>query len=98
MDITKLTKTKKGNFDTASNIMFAFSTGLKLPLYYRVLPGNIKDIKTFKLSLDELNAKDSIVVADKGFYSKSNVNELQKENVDFIIPLRRNNSLIIMTI
>jgi transposase len=94
MDITKLTKTKKGNFDTASNIMFAFSTRLKLPLYYRVLPGNIKDIKAFKLSLDELNVKDSIVVADKGFYSKSNVDELQKENVDFIIPLRRNNSLI----
>jgi transposase len=72
MDITKLTKTKKGNFSTANNVMFAFSTKLKLPLYYRVLPGNIKDIKAFKLSLEELNVKDSVVVADKGFYSKSN--------------------------
>ena len=94
MDITKLTKTKKGTFDTANNIMFAFSTGLKLPLYYRVLPGNIKDIKAFKLSLDELNAKDGVVIADKGFYSKNNVDELQKEKVNFIIPMRRNNSLI----
>jgi len=94
MDITKLTKTKKGTFDTASNIMFAFSTRLKLPLYYRILPGNIKDIKAFKLSLDELNAKDSVVVADKGFYSQKNIDDLQKEKIDFIIPLRRNNSLI----
>ena len=94
MDISKVTKTKKGNFNTAGNIMFAFSTELRLPLYYRILPGNIKDIKAFKLSLEELNAKDSVVVADKGFYSKSNIEELQKENIDFIIPLRRNNSLI----
>jgi len=94
MDISKVSKTKKGNFNTAGNIMFAFSTELRLPLYYRILPGNIKDIKSFKLSLEELNAKDSVVVADKGFYSKSNIEELQKENIDFIIPLRRNNSLI----
>jgi len=94
MDITKLSKTKKGTFDTVGNIMFAFSVGLKLPLYYRILPGNIKDIKAFKLSLKELDVKDAVVVADKGFYSETNIKELIEEELRFIIPLRRNNSLI----
>lgn len=91
MDITKLSKSKKGTFDSIANIMFVFSVGLQLPVYYRIIPGNIKDIKSFKLCLDESQIKDAVIIADKGFYSEKNVSQLKAEQLTFIIPLRRNN-------
>jgi len=94
IDITKYSRTKKGTYDSVANMMFAFSVDLQLPLYYKFLPGNIKDIKSFKLCLKELQIEDAVVIVDKGFSSKNNVNELINEQLNFIIPLKRNNTLI----
>ena len=94
MDITKLSKSKKGTYESLTNIMFVFSVGLKLPIYYRIIPGNIKDVKSFKLCLDESQIKDAIIIADKGFYSEKNIEQLKEEQLKFIIPLRRNNEHI----
>ena len=87
-------KTKKGTFDDIVNVMFVFSTKLMSPLYYRLLPGNIKDISSFKLCLNEAEVNDATVIADKGFYSKKNIEQLDNENIKYIIPLKRNSSLI----
>lgn len=94
MDVTKLSKSKKGSFDSLANLMFVFSVGLQLPIYYRIIPGNIKDIKAFKLCLDESQIKDAVIIADKGFFSAQNVNQLKEGQLRFIIPLRRNNAAI----
>lgn len=94
MDFPKLSKTKKGGFDFAINIMFVFSVKSQLPVYYRTLPGNIKDVKAFKLSLLESNITDAVIVLDKGFYSEANINSLESEALDFLISLRRTSTLI----
>ena len=94
MGITQYSKSKKGSYDFLTNLMFAFSVDLQLPVYYRLLPGNIKDIKAFKLCLEELNVKDAAVIADKGFYSQKNIEGLLAGQLKFIIPLKRNSSLI----
>lgn len=94
MDLPKKSKTKKGVFDQVVNFMFIFSTNLQLPTYYKALSGNIKDIKAFKLCLKESGIKDATIIADKGFYSIGNVAEMKKEQLKYIIPLRRNSSLI----
>lgn len=94
MDFPKLSKTKKGGFDFAINIMFVFSVKSQLPIYYRTLPGNIKDVKAFKLSLLESNITDAVIVLDKGFYSEENINSLENENLNFLISLRRTSTLI----
>lgn len=94
MNMPKLSKSKKGTFDTVTNIMFAFSVDMQLPTYYRILSGNIKDIKAFKLCLEESQIKDAVIIADKGFYSESNIAKLKKEGLNYIIPLRRNNKQI----
>jgi len=94
MDYPKLSKTKKGGFDFAINIMFVFSVKSQLPIYYRTLPGNINDVKAFKLSLLESNINDALIVLDKGFYSETNIQKLEDENLDFIISLRRSSTLI----
>ena len=94
MDITQYSRTKKGTYDSLTNLMFAFSVDMRLPLYYRILPGKIKDIKAFKLSLEELNIPDVTIIVDKGFYSESNVNKLKEADLKFILPLKRNSKLI----
>ena len=42
----------------------------------------------------ESGLTNAIVVADKGFYSASNVSLLQQEQIQFILPLKKNNSMI----
>jgi transposase len=52
--------------------MHVFSVKQQLPVYYRLLPGNIKD---------------ATVIIDKGFASENNMNELDTEQLSYIIPL-----------
>ena len=89
MDFPRMSKTKLGGFAEAINLMMAFSTRQMLPVYYRILPGNVKDITAFLTSIDEFGDKSATAIGDKGFYSKRNVEELERRNVNYIIALRR---------
>ena len=76
------------------NLMYIYSANSRMPVYYRLLPGNIRDVKAFKNCMLESGLTNAIVVADKGFYSASNVSLLQEGQIQFILPLKRNNSMI----
>ena len=89
MDFPRMSKTKLGGFAEAINLMMAFSTRRMLPVYYRILPGNVKDTIAFLTSLDEFGDSSATAIGDKGFYSKKNVEELEKRKVNYIIALRR---------
>jgi transposase len=65
-----------------------------MPVYYKLLPGNIREVKAFKNSLLEAGLQKAVIVADKGFYSQANIELMVSESLQFIIPLRRDNSLI----
>ena len=67
----------------------AFSTKQMLPVYYRLLPGNVKDISAFLSSIDEFGDTSITAIGDKGFYSKANVEALEHRNIKYIIALRR---------
>ncbi|MBK6482417.1 MAG: transposase [Chitinophagaceae bacterium] len=83
------------NFDPQLNIMLIHSVEQRMPLYYRILPGNIREVKAFSLSLKEFGKKaDVTVITDKGFYSNKNLEEMKTEGIRYIIPLRRNVSVI----
>jgi transposase len=41
-----------------------------------------------------MNVKDVVFIADKGFYSENNIMELDKNRLQYIIPLKRSNQLI----
>ena len=94
MELPKLSRSKQKTYDYMMNLMYVFSVKQQSPVYYRILPGNIKDISAFKLCLLESGVKDAIIVMDKGFASKDNIEELEKNELKFIIPLQRNSSLI----
>ena len=81
-------------FDTEFNLMYIYSADSRMPVYYRLLPGNIREVKAFKNSLLEAGLQKAIVIADKGFYSEANVTLLIEGKLNFILPLRRDNALI----
>lgn len=89
MDFPRMSKIKLGGFAEAINLMMAFSTRRMLPVYYRLLPGNVKDISAFLSSIDEFGDTSITAVGDKGFYSKANVEALEERGIKYIIALRR---------
>ena len=78
------------SFDPQVNLLLLFSQDRKMPVYYRLLPGNIREIKAFKLTLKESGINDALLIGDKGFYSKENVEALEEAGLKYILPLRRN--------
>jgi transposase len=84
----------QGNFDPQANLLLLFSQTQHEPVYYRLLPGNIRDVKSVKLSLKESGISDAVFIADKGFYSEDNIAELEKFQLQYVIPLKRNHTLI----
>lgn len=89
MDYPQLTKTKKGAFDAAINIMWVFNCNRHLPVYYRLLPGSIKDVSAFRLCIQDAGMVNGTAIIDKGFFSKANVDKLDELGIKFIMSLRR---------
>lgn len=81
-------------FESQFNLMYIYSPELLQPVFYRLYPGNIREVKGFKTCLQESGLTDAIIIADKGFYSAANVSLLDKESLKYIIPLKRDNALI----
>lgn len=91
MELAKMSKVKSGGFGTAVNIMFGYTLGQGVANYYRLLPGNIKDIKAFELCAREYGYKDVTAIVDKGFQSEANIAMLDSmEGVRYIMSLKRN--------
>ena len=82
------------SFDPQVNLMYLFSAQQHEPVYYRLLPGNIRDVKAFTLTMQECGLKNVTLIADKGFYSKKNTTTLDKANLNYIIHLQRGSKLI----
>ncbi|MFH0865106.1 MAG: transposase [Bacteroidota bacterium] len=82
------------SFEPQVNLMYLFSSQQHEPVYYRLLPGNIRDVKAFTLTMQECGLKNVTLIADKGFYSKKNVDTLDAAKLNYIIPLQRGSKLI----
>lgn len=92
MDLPKFSKAKPGNYDTLINLMFVYSVDAQIPVYYRILPGSIKDVKSFMLSFKESGINDATAVIDKGFCSRKNIEMLDSVGMKFIVPLKRSDA------
>ena len=79
------------------NMVLIFGEESGLPVYYRVLPGNITDVMTIRklikdisyLEIDKLK-----LVMDRGFYSASNINALYKGHYKFLISVKVSNAFV----
>jgi hypothetical protein len=71
-------------------LIYAFNNTDRMPIYFRVIPGNITDKVAFVASMTELKSADCTAVLDKGFYSKTNINFMLDAVLFFIISLPKN--------
>ena len=76
------------------NIMMLFSATRTVPTFIRVLPGSIRDVSSMANTIDMAGIEKCVIVADKGFFSADNIKALKKNHLRYIIPLKRNSSLI----
>jgi transposase len=61
-----------------------------LPFYYHAYPGSIADVSTIKNIIQQtkgLVIEIGTMVMDKGFYSSSNLSNLQEARIKFVMPL-----------
>jgi transposase len=64
----------------------------KLPLYYKVYPGSLKDVKTLHNMVEEihmLSIPSVVIILDRGFYKEQHLLEMLQKNLSFIIPLSK---------
>lgn len=82
------------DFDRQVRLMYLFSTKMQKPVYYRLINGNITDLNSMSLCVEEMKIENVIYIADKGFYSKENTKMMKEQGLQYIIPLKRDNQLI----
>ena len=91
MEINRPGYNSHRQFDPQINLLYAFSCEQRQPVYYRIVPGNVRDVSSFKHAVSESGIQDVTVIADKGFGSKANFDMMEREGIRYIVPLRRNN-------
>ena len=84
----------EGQYIPQINLVMVFSLKERHPGFFRIVPGSIRDIKVLHKTIQEAEIKEAVIIADKGFYSNSNVEFLQEHGLQYIIPLKRNTLLI----
>jgi len=81
-------------FDPQVRLMLIHSLDNHMPAYFRILPGSLTDVSAISLTVKETGIKNSVVVGDKGFYSEDNIKKLKKQEVKYVLPIKRNNTCI----
>lgn len=76
------------------NLILIYSLDKMSPVHFRMVPGSIRDVSTITKTVDEAQVKNIILIGDKGFDSKNNIEKLKECEIKYIISLRRDSSLI----
>jgi transposase len=85
-----------GGIEKQVRLLCVLDHATKIPLYYRYLPGNIVDVSTLQTTIAELQAigvESSFVLIDAGYFSKTNVQELYKNKINFMSRLPASRAL-----
>ncbi len=83
-----------GDYTPQIRLTVVYDLDRHMPSYYRMVVGSIKDVTALKLAMKESGAQHCVLIGDKGFHSEPNVKELRENSIHYILPLKRNNSLI----
>jgi hypothetical protein len=81
-------------YDGQINLLYIFGNQSLKPVFYRIVPGNIRELSAFVLTIEESGIKPCILIMDKGFYSLKNTGYLAKNKFNFICPLKRDSQLV----
>jgi len=76
------------------NFALFFSHDHGVPVMLKPMPGSIRDVKSLRHMVGEMNLGSVIMVLDRGPASYTLPNVLHEDGVSFVLPLRRNFHII----
>ncbi|MEA4949968.1 MAG: transposase [Petrimonas sp.] len=82
------------DFQLQSVLLYLYDALTLESVYYRMLAGNIREVSAMRNTIVTSGMEDCVYIADKGFFSRATVTELERMSMQYIIPLRRGNKLI----
>lgn len=68
----------------------------RLPIYFRAIPGDIADVSTLKVTVDEvtkLGLHTDTAILDAGYFSEKNIRFLKEKNVQFVTRMPRSRKI-----
>ena len=75
-------------------VIMAFSVKSWIPVAVDVFYGSIKDIKSLGYFIDRFHDHEIGFIMDRGLFSESLIKDLRKMHMHYIVPLRRNSTLV----
>ena len=75
-------------------VIMAFSKTENLPVGIDVFHGSMKDIKTIREFVKRLPARDFGFIFDRGFSSYKLLDDLDAENISYIVPLKKDSKYL----
>jgi transposase len=81
-------------YENQITVIMAFSVKSWIPVAVDVFYGSIKDIKSFRYFIDRFHDQDMGFIMDRGLFSESIIKDLKKMRMHYIVPLRRNSTLV----
>lgn len=78
------------DIDKQIRFLFVVDRENSLPLLFRYLPGNVVDVSSLRVTVEELKkfgVEQSFVLIDGGFFSEDNIKGLYGEEIDFLTRL-----------
>ena len=95
MDMNRSGYNHCGIEDPQINLLYCFSLSpLKAPVYFKSNYGDVVDVSAVKDAVRESGIEDAVMIADKGFGSEENFKLFKKHEIDYIVPLKRDDTLI----
>lgn len=82
------------NYSRQINLLYIFDNQSLKPIFYRIIPGNIRELSAFVLTMEESGITPCILIMDKGFYSQKNIGYLANNKFNFICPLKRDSLML----
>ena len=91
IDILEFGKAKDEAGLPIFNLSLAFDQTNEKPLFYEMYPGSINDVSQFKYMVDraiDYNYKNIGFILDRGYFSRSNIEYMDKNNFAFIMMIK----------
>lgn len=89
LDVAHKGYNSRMDFNPQFVLLYLYDASTLQPLYYRILPGNIREITALRNTIAASGIEQCVFIADKGFFSEQNVSEMEQAGLKYIIPLKR---------
>lgn len=84
----------EGDLTGQVKVAMAFSTSTWLPVAVDVFYGSLKETKVLKYFVERFSGRDLGFVMDRGFSYYKLLLDLKAENIHYIVPLKKNSTLL----